>query len=205
MALCLSPDARRIAFTTDAPLVRVLDGETLETVWEDTAGAPCHSALIAPDRGELILGHIDGLLQVRDLATDAVLGRWIEPGQDILALSLSPDGRQLAVGIGRGDIVLLERDGLQELRWFAGSTEGTYTVAYSPDGTRLVSGGLDRRVRVHDVTNGAVLLALDEASSGVAALAFSADGQRLFAISRLRFGPDQLYVWDAAPRARDGR
>jgi len=52
-------------------------------------------------------------------------------------------------------------------------------LAYSPDGTRLFTGGVDGTVRVWDMTTGESLAVLKGHERGVSALTFSADGMFL--------------------------
>ena len=60
-----------------------------------------------------------------------------------------------------------------------GHTRGVVAVAFSPDGTRLATGGLDETIRLWDVKNGKQQLMLGGLSTCVAALAFSRDGRML--------------------------
>jgi len=71
------------------------------------------------------------------------------------------------------------------------------SVAWSPDGRRVVSGSSDRTIRVWDVTNGAELLCLSKHEGSVNAVAWSPDGRRVISGS-----DDQtVRVWDAATGA----
>ncbi len=71
------------------------------------------------------------------------------------------------------------------------------SAAWSPDGTRLASGGYDYTVRVWDMTTGAVLAVLDGHTSAVESVAWSPDGLRLASAS----SDCTVRVWDAATGA----
>jgi WD40 repeat protein/serine/threonine protein kinase len=67
------------------------------------------------------------------------------------------------------------------------------SVAFGPDGNRLVSGSGDNILEVWDVATGREMLALKGHSDMVISVAFSADGRRLVSGSKDR----SLRVWDA--------
>ena len=67
----------------------------------------------------------------------------------------SPDGRNLLSVAGDVRISRATEDVPIATRWKVSSDE-IYTIAWSPDGKRLISGGADRFVRVHDANTGAI-------------------------------------------------
>jgi hypothetical protein len=71
------------------------------------------------------------------------------------------------------------------------------TIAFSPDGQRIISGGIDAEVRVWDAVTGDHLLALHGHTQPVLAVAFSPDG-----LSIVSGGFDQaLRLWETGPPA----
>jgi WD40 repeat protein len=67
------------------------------------------------------------------------------------------------------------------------------SVACSPDGRRIVSGGWDKTVRVWDAQSGEQLLCLQGHEGGVESVAYSPDGQRIVSAANDK----TVRVWDA--------
>ena len=81
-----------------------------------------------------------------------------------------------------------------------GHTSGVRSVAFSPDGTRIVSGSTDKTVKVWDANTGQEMLTLKGHTSGVRSVAFSSDGTRIVSGSY-----DVVMIWDARPVAERER
>jgi WD40 repeat protein len=73
-----------------------------------------------------------------------------------------------------------------------GHTKSVRSVAFSPDGKRIVSGSQDNMVKVWDATNGQETLTLNRHQDVVRSVAFSPDGQRIVSGS-----------WDIPPKVWD--
>ncbi|MEO1494844.1 MAG: c-type cytochrome [Pseudomonadota bacterium] len=94
--------------------------------------------------GWLAYGAVDGAVRVIDLATDAEVADLTADRKPILALSASPDRTQLAVGDGEGHIMIIDtRDWMIERDFRAAARGPVWALDWTPDGTRLLSGGLD--------------------------------------------------------------
>jgi len=73
-----------------------------------------------------------------------------------------------------------------------GHSASVHSVAFSPDGTRIVSGSWDTTLRVWDAQTGQEILSLQGHTGGVVRVTFSPDGKRLVSGS----GDKTLKVWD---------
>lgn len=85
-----------------------------------------------------------------------------------------------------------EAEGSKILRGHIGTV---YTVAFSPDGRFLLSGGEDRMMRLWDVKSGQEINRFSLHPKGVKGVAFSNDGRRAFSTSETQSG-SQLFLWD---------
>ena len=72
-----------------------------------------------------------------------------------------------------------------------------YSVTFSTDGTRIISGSDDNSVRVWDASTGAELKVLEGHTHFVWSVAFSADGTRIVSGS----ADKSVRVWDASTGA----
>ncbi|MGI9464975.1 MAG: WD40 repeat domain-containing protein, partial [Aestuariivirgaceae bacterium] len=121
----------------------------------------------------------------------------------IYALAISPDGRVLAAGGPTGrtggaahPVRLYDFASGEIIGLLAGHTEPVLALAFSGDGTRLASGGMDDAAIVWDVAGRKALLRLAGHSGDVNAVRFSADGERIVTGS----DDTSLALW----RVRDG-
>jgi len=80
------------------------------------------------------------------------------------------------------------------IRTFTGHAGDVNAVAYSPDGTRIVSGSDDKTLKVWDASSGAELATLAGHAGDVNAVAYSPDGTRIVSGSC----DATLKMWDAA-------
>jgi len=84
-----------------------------------------------------------------------------------------------------------------ELKRLDGHSHAVCSVAFSSDGTRIVSGSNDKSVRVWDASTGAELKRLDSHTNPVSSVAISSDGTRIVSGSRDK----SVRVWDASTGA----
>ena len=151
-----------------------------------------------------------------DIATGRTV--WTIKGESDAAISLafSPDGKRIATGGVDNKARLFEAASGRELRTFptapspigvlwaiahgrrpsmqTGHKGWIFSVAFSPDGQRLVTGSSDSTGKVWDAASGRELLTLEGHNDTVWSVAFSPDGRRIVTGSADRTAK----VWEAA-------
>ncbi|HKQ37463.1 MAG TPA: c-type cytochrome domain-containing protein [Verrucomicrobiae bacterium] len=105
--------------------------------------------------------------------------------QRIQALEYSPDGKLLAIASGTpgriGQAYLAEGDNLRPLHT---SPDVVLTVAFSPDGTTLATGGADNAIRLFEVTSGKLKFKTEQHADWVMGLAFHPETNLIVSASR---------------------
>src|SRR5262249_38595368 len=145
------------------------------------------------------------VVRLWDVASGKLLHKLEHPA-DILAVSLSPDGKTLASGgkDKKKGIDGFKRDGNASvvrlwdvatgklLRTLEGHQHFITALSYSPDGKVLASGSGDRTIRLWDATTGKELHKLKcEVSTTPFSLSFSPDSKVLASV-----GHSALQLWD---------
>ena len=84
-----------------------------------------------------------------------------------------------------------------------GHTGEVFSVAYSPDGKTLASGGDDKMIKLWDVTTGKELATLQEHTGGVSSVAYSPDGKTLASGGGVYGKPGEIKLWDVSATNKD--
>jgi WD40 repeat protein len=150
--------------------------------------------------GRLALsGGCDRNLFLWDLESGRLLRRFPEHPRWVMSVAFSPDGRlALSGGLDGGARLwnltngreiqggvkggLFERLSVKLRRRsvprFAGHQQAVTCAAFDPAGTRILTGGMDRALRLWEVANGKEVRCFMGHQMGVTTLALSADGRR---------------------------
>ena len=114
-----------------------------------------------------------------DIATFQEAAFFTGDTDGISTMSLSPDGRIFAVGIGGGAIQLWDTIVGERKMTLLGHTNGIFCLTFSPDGKTLASGSSDNTIRLWDTETGIHKETLKGHTAWVCSLAFSSEGQIL--------------------------
>jgi RNA polymerase sigma factor (sigma-70 family) len=223
--VALSPDGKILASGggnghRTLVLWDAITGKELRVLGDKQGTVTC--AGFSPDGSVLACGCWDATVRLWEVATGRQLCRLRGHGRRVAALAFSPDGRGLFSGSQDDTIRLWDTATGRELLQLPGQggvsqdppgpggqvqAGGVHSLALSPDGKVLASGGYNGTVRYWDAVTGKETVKVQAHSRVVQALAFSTDGKVL-----ATGGYDHaINLWDAAsgrrllsPRGHEG-
>jgi WD40 repeat protein len=128
------------------------------------------------ERGEVILWDITSRKK-RLVISDETVG-------DTYVVEFSPDGKQLMRGgANPNGIELRDVETGKVTQTFRGHRALIRTAAFTPDGLTLVSGSVDRTVRIWDVKTGEARISMPPLGGSMGSLAFANDSSLFAAVT----------------------
>jgi WD40 repeat protein len=212
-ALAFSPDGRLLASGGG-------DGDGTVRIWDLATGVErsiwrVHAELVnavqfGPDGRQLVSAGYDGMVLLWDVASGTSTALTVEdderanaeaaipgaPPEVADCVVFSPDGRRLAVCRDLARTVELWDTGTasRSIVLDGGHSASVTSVAFSPDGSLIVTGSADRTLVLWDANDGRKRAVLRGHTAAVTAVLFTPDGDQLVSASADR----TLRVWDAA-------
>ena len=197
------------SFSPDGRIITCGNSDHTVRIWDEASrrllllfDAQCDdvvSTAVSADGHKLVTGGRDGIARVWHLASGRKLleirprNKSLEITDGVLyAAAFSPDDQCLVIANGQTATVYNAGTGAPLLT-LRGLSNFIWSLAFSPDGRRIVTGSGDGVARVWDAKTGKSLLTLNVHPGWVRCLAFSRDGRRLAAQSG-----DVLRIWEAA-------
>lgn len=194
-ALAFSCDGSRLAYCKAGKDVQETCVCKLDNLRDVGIRFPIGSAIEAlafvPGTRWLASGNGKGQLVLLDTLSQKVVRTFDgESLHGISALCASPDGRQIAIGGSHGSVALLNLRTRAIHNVLASDGMRVGSLAFSPNGARLVVGSWSPSIRIVDVGSGRTLT-LPGHTGRVTGVQYSPDGNRL-----LSGGGKEVKVWE---------
>lgn len=212
--VAISPDGKWALSASAENVLRLWDTQSSEELFlfgevdnEDEAfgfRANVYSALFNQD-GSLALGGDDaGTIIAWDTQSGEEAWRIRDDSPaGIWSMALNPAGKLLATANLDGTIELWDIETREKVQTLGraentdptvGHTAGVYTVAFTRDGKRLLSGGLDNHVLVWNLEDGTLVKRMENHTGWVWEIAVSPDGKTALSAS----ADSTILLWDLA-------
>jgi len=190
-SVVFSRDGKSLLVAGDDGAIRLLDAVTLdETRAIRSSGDALRFCVFTPDGNGVLFTSADGRAIEWSLAADKETGSYDGFRSPPNAAAYSPDGTVVAISSpADGRLHLFDAATRFRVKQIKAHEGAVQAVAFSRDGKRVISGGLDAKVRVWDTASGSTagpVRTFEEHTTGVRALALSADGRVLISGSEDR-------------------
>jgi WD40 repeat protein/predicted Ser/Thr protein kinase len=196
-----SSDGRRIVSSAMDKTSKIWDAESGAELMTLSRDKGCVHARFSPD-GRWIAswapdhwrqGPYENTIKLHDAATGEEVMTLLGHEGQICSGAFSPDSKRLVSCDVKETIKMWDTESGEEVMTLK-HTGGSFCVAFSPDASRIATGGSnkDKTIKIWDAETGAEILTLEGHDSAIGSLAFSSDGRRL--VSGGRHGIVKL--WD---------
>ncbi|OGI38230.1 MAG: hypothetical protein A2V91_00505 [Candidatus Muproteobacteria bacterium RBG_16_64_10] len=187
--------ARRVIIPKPAPEKPIPPFDPAKTIALTLAAhAPVSSLAFVNDNNVLVAAHEDGVVNLWNADSGALLSSLKASADSLGAVAASPDGRRLALSVGASAIQLRDAREKSTVAKLAGHAATVTRLAFSADGSLLVSVDRNAAVILWDTAEQKKIFDLPGARHEILALAVSPNG-RVLAGGDLEGG---IQYWDLA-------
>ncbi len=185
-----SPDQKRV-LTATALTARLWDVETGQCLCVLPHAKPVWSVALTDDGNRAVTTEGDGVIRLWDIETQLCL-KILRQESYIEQVRVSEDGRHLITTSGHNAVLLWDLESGQLLREFKGHRTNVWSVAWSTNQSRVLSGDARGEIRSWDVNTEQCLSIFKGHTNGVSSLAWSNDDRRVLSASF----DDTIRLWD---------
>jgi WD40 repeat protein len=203
--IALDPEGKRVigVIREDQASSLVIADTATGTIRSRLQGpaATIRALAVQPNASRAAVGYDSSEVLLWDLIHGTQIGRFQLPAKEsVAALALRPDGGQIVtVGALEHTAWVWDAAGGKEQFKLTNHGEEILSVAYSPDGRRVLTGSRDGRVKLWDAGTGLELMTLHDCHQPIVWVAFSGDGTRLAAACWGGLPSSDILLWDARP------
>ncbi|EGW34541.1 uncharacterized protein SPAPADRAFT_134625 [Spathaspora passalidarum NRRL Y-27907] len=141
-------------------------------------------ATFHPQSNLLIVGFTNGEFRIYEIEEFNLIQSLSMGQNSINTVTINKTGEWLAFGSAKlGQLLVYEWQSESYILKQQGHFDSMNTLAYSPDGSRLVTGSDDGKIKIWDVQSGFCLFTFTEHTSAVTGVQFAKRGQVLFSSS----------------------
>jgi WD40 repeat protein/serine/threonine protein kinase len=199
------PTGTRLVSASGDKTIKIWDVETGSVIYTLLGHTDrVTSVAFHPDGKKIASGSMDQTVKIWDIIQADVPSEEIDVDQPELSLkahqqsvtcaTFSPDSNRIASS-SEGENIVRVWDlttGLETLA-LKGHTSEVRGIAFSTDGTRIVTGSYDKTVRVWDAKSGKEIIKIDGHTDWITSVAFSPDGKWILSGSHDK----TIKIWDA--------
>nr|VFJ67431.1 MAG: WD40 repeat [Candidatus Kentron sp. FW] len=194
-------DIISVVFSSDGQTFLTGSDDNTARLWDTNTGqkirsfsghsSDVNSVVFSPDGQKILTGSDDDTARLWNINTGQEIYRF-DHWLDVKSVAFSPDGRTILTGSGEGTTQWDANTGdeihrfVKDLYEISGFTDDAVhlmgdvkSVAFSPDGQKILTGSNDGTTRLRDANNGEMIRHFSWHWDDVNSVAFSPDGQKI--------------------------
>jgi WD40 repeat protein len=186
-SVAFSPDGTRVLSASNeiklwdaatGALLRTFEGHKFEADNLREIRVEVTSVAFSPDGARVLSGGKDGSMKLWDASNGQLVRTFRgQPFAAVESVVFSSDGERVLSG--GMDLKLWDAATGALLQTFGDQSGPVHSIAFSPDGTRVLADSSDSTLKLWDVATGALMRTLEGHLSWISSVAFSPDGRQI--------------------------